>query len=160
MTAPMDNSAAAEPMEQLRELIADALLDLEDSIVPYGEGKRERHRPAQLRRADVVLAALGAYGHHAVCNAEVAALEAERDSLAQLTGDGIAPFVRSQVALKARVAELEGLLREVIARHWEKGHPGRPCVRTGWINVEQLERWRAVLDDNTDGVANRPEATG
>lgn len=42
-----------------RDTIADALLDFEESIVPYRDADaRDSHRPAQLKRADAVLDAL------------------------------------------------------------------------------------------------------
>ena len=46
-------------MTDLRDVIADALLDHEASLWPYAtDGARRRDRPAQLTRADAVLAAL------------------------------------------------------------------------------------------------------
>lgn len=46
-------------MVDRRDVIADALLDYEHSIVPYpSDDSRASHRPAQLRRADAILTAL------------------------------------------------------------------------------------------------------
>ena len=44
-----------------------------------------------------------------------------------------------------RTQRLNALLREVLSGHvWhENGHPGRPCVRTGWVDDEKLHDWRA-----------------
>ncbi len=44
-----------------------------------------------------------------------------------------------------RVAELEQTLAEVLARFTEKGHPGVPCLRTGWQQVAQVEEWRDAI---------------
>lgn len=44
---------------------------------------------------------------------------------------------------EARVRELEGLLDEVLGHITQEGHPGRPCVSTGWIPVEMVREWRA-----------------
>jgi hypothetical protein len=36
-------------------------------------------------------------------------------------------------------------LAEVLRHFTEHGHPGEPCVRTGWIRTETVDRWRAVI---------------
>ncbi|GHA01112.1 hypothetical protein ACFOOM_12395 [Streptomyces echinoruber] len=36
-------------------------------------------------------------------------------------------------------------LAEVLRHFTEHGHPGEPCVRTGWIQTETVDRWRAVI---------------
>jgi hypothetical protein len=42
-------------------------------------------------------------------------------------------------------ARYRGLLGEVLDRFIEKGHPGRPALRTGWTWVETVEGWRQAL---------------
>lgn len=47
--------------------------------------------------------------------------------------------------LQAELAEARATLAAVLAGFTEQGHPGRPCVRHGWVSVEQVEKWRAAL---------------
>jgi hypothetical protein len=44
-----------------------------------------------------------------------------------------------------RLAETRTVLDEVLRHLVHKGHPGEPCLQTGWISVGTVERWRAVL---------------
>lgn len=44
-----------------------------------------------------------------------------------------------------RLAETRTVLDEVLRAFVHKGHPGEPCLQTGWISVGTVERWRAVL---------------
>ena len=39
--------------------------------------------------------------------------------------------------------ELRALLAEILGRFTEHGHPGEPCLRTGWQRVADVERWRS-----------------
>ena len=48
--------------------------------------------------------------------------------------------------LAAENEHLREVLRTVLTRFTEKGHPGRPCLRTDWVYVEQVERWREAID--------------
>lgn len=41
--------------------------------------------------------------------------------------------------------QLAGLLDEVLRQFTHKGHPGEPCLQTGWINEKTVTRWRAAL---------------
>lgn len=45
-----------------------------------------------------------------------------------------------------RAAVIRSTLREVLDRFTVHGHPGRPCLRTHWQSVEQVEQWRSVED--------------
>lgn len=45
-----------------------------------------------------------------------------------------------------RMVELETVLDEVLRWFTERGHPGVPCVRSGWVTEERVAHWRAVLD--------------
>ena len=49
-------------------------------------------------------------------------------------------------AERERANTAEATLRTVLDVFYEKGHPGRPCIRTGWIPVETVAKWRAALD--------------
>ena len=49
---------------------------------------------------------------------------------------------RDRDELQAENERLRGLLDEVLATFTEHGHPGSPCLRTGWHTVERVEAWR------------------
>ncbi|GAA3113663.1 hypothetical protein [Streptomyces echinatus] len=44
-----------------------------------------------------------------------------------------------------RLAETRTTLHEVLSHFVHKGHPGEPCLQTGWIAEKTVARWRAVL---------------
>ena len=46
---------------------------------------------------------------------------------------------------QARAQHLSDALAEVLRQFTESGHPGRPCLRTGWVSTERVQRWRSVL---------------
>lgn len=46
---------------------------------------------------------------------------------------------------EARLAETRVALDEVLRHFVHKGHPGEPCLQTGWISEKTVARWRAVL---------------
>lgn len=59
---------------------------------------------------------------------------------------------REDVDLRARLRnahaaaeELASLLTEVLGHFTQKGHPGRACVRTGWISEATVDGWRATV---------------
>jgi hypothetical protein len=51
-------------------------------------------------------------------------------------------------AERARAVEhrdqLAAALREVLSHFVHKGHPGEPCLQTGWISEKTVARWRAI----------------
>lgn len=51
---------------------------------------------------------------------------------------------RAHTALRAQLAEATSLADDLLAMFatGEKGHPGRPCVRTGWIDEDAIARLR------------------
>lgn len=51
----------------------------------------------------------------------------------------------------ARIAELETLLDEVLRTFVHQGHPGRACLQSGWIPLEQVGRWRSTLRPGREG---------
>jgi hypothetical protein len=55
----------------------------------------------------------------------------------------------------ARIAELETLLGEVLRTFVHPGHPGRACLQSGWIPVEQVARWRSALKTGGEGGSMR-----
>lgn len=44
-----------------------------------------------------------------------------------------------------RLAEVITTLDDVLRHFVHKGHPGEPCLQTGWISERTVARWRAVL---------------
>lgn len=42
--------------------------------------------------------------------------------------------------------ELRALLYEILGHFVHKGHPGEPCLQTGWISVRTVQRWRDALN--------------
>lgn len=41
--------------------------------------------------------------------------------------------------------ELAATLADVLSHFTHKGHPGEPCLQTGWVAEKTFARWRAVL---------------
>lgn len=54
-------------------------------------------------------------------------------------------LAKANAALDERVRELEAVLGEVLATFSEEGAPDYDCRRTGWVEAETVDRWRAVL---------------
>jgi hypothetical protein len=46
--------------------------------------------------------------------------------------------------LRERVGELSETLGEVLSHFVHKGHPGTPCLQTGWVRESAVQRWREV----------------
>lgn len=49
-----------------------------------------------------------------------------------------------------RVRELESALADVLRQFHEKGHPGKPCLRTGWVDEKHVQAWREALEGSSD----------
>lgn len=47
--------------------------------------------------------------------------------------------------LHDQLTETRAALDEVLRHFNHKGHPGEPCLQTGWISERTVARWRAVL---------------
>jgi hypothetical protein len=41
---------------------------------------------------------------------------------------------------------LDEVLDEVLRSFHERGHPGYPALRSGWVREDRVAEWRAVLD--------------
>jgi hypothetical protein len=41
---------------------------------------------------------------------------------------------------------LSEVLNEVLGHFSQVGHPGEPCLRTGWIGTRHVARWRRIAD--------------
>lgn len=46
---------------------------------------------------------------------------------------------------EARITALESALRDALAHFVHPGHPGEPCKQTGWVRVDTIDQWHAVL---------------
>jgi hypothetical protein len=55
------------------------------------------------------------------------------------------PCVDRIKELQRQVQETRSVLDEVLRHFVHKGHPGEPCLQTGWISEKTVARWRAVL---------------
>jgi hypothetical protein len=55
-----------------------------------------------------------------------------------------------------RLTETRDALDEVLRHFVHKGHPGEPCLSSGWISVKTVERWRAVLYPPQPAPADGP----
>ncbi|MFE9432882.1 hypothetical protein [Streptomyces sp. NPDC006640] len=47
-------------------------------------------------------------------------------------------------------------LHEVLGHFVHKGHPGEPCLSSGWISERTVARWRAVLHPPTPASGSGP----
>lgn len=55
----------------------------------------------------------------------------------------------TRTAEQERIAALESALTEMLRSFWQHGHPGYAALRTGWVNVATVDRWRDVLNTQT-----------
>lgn len=58
---------------------------------------------------------------------------------------------------ETRLAETRATLDEVLRHFVHKGHPGEPCLQTGWISEKTVARWRAVLYPPTPAATQATE---
>lgn len=58
-----------------------------------------------------------------------------------------------------RLTETRAVLHEVLSHFVHKGHPGEPCLQTGWIRVRTVDHWRATLSPPAHGGPSIAEAT-
>lgn len=56
-----------------------------------------------------------------------------------------APSVADWEQQKQRADQLAGTLHDVLRHFVHKGHPGEPCLSSGWISEKTVARWRATL---------------
>lgn len=67
----------------------------------------------------------------------------------KVVGESIGPADREAIAhapddiewLLSEVTRLRDLVGRVLGHFHERGHPGAPCIRTGWIGVGTYESW-------------------
>lgn len=59
---------------------------------------------------------------------------------------GIARLLTRAEQAEASYGDVRSTLANVLSRFVHKGHPGEPCLSSGWITVKAVERWRAALD--------------
>ncbi|MFD4788270.1 hypothetical protein ACFWN1_14665 [Streptomyces sp. NPDC058459] len=46
--------------------------------------------------------------------------------------------------------QLMAVLAEVLRHFTEHGHPGAPCIRTGWVRTDTVDRWRSVVQHDVE----------
>ncbi|MFD9465320.1 hypothetical protein [Streptomyces sp. NPDC060027] len=54
--------------------------------------------------------------------------------------------------------ELRALLYEVLGHFVHKGHPGEPCLSSGWISVRTVDRWRNTLNEAVAAASKENKA--
>lgn len=75
----------------------------------------------------------------------------------------VAPTADEYEQQRHRAELLAATLGEVLREFVQKGHPGVPCLRTPWINVKTVARWRSALQadqqpNHDDGPSVREAA--
>jgi len=53
-------------------------------------------------------------------------------------------MARQATAAEERAEQLQKTLDEVLGHFTQQGHPGEPCLRTSWLPVGMVNRWRRV----------------
>jgi hypothetical protein len=69
-------------------------------------------------------------------------VEAEATDMGSELDDAAATIANHTVEIN----QLRHTLDEVLRHFVHKGHPGEPCLQTGWISERTVARWRAVLN--------------
>jgi hypothetical protein len=54
--------------------------------------------------------------------------------------------------------ELRALLYEILGHFVHKGHPGEPCLSSGWISVRTVDRWRTTLNEAVAAASKENKA--
>jgi hypothetical protein len=54
-------------------------------------------------------------------------------------------MAEERYALQERRDQLAATLHDVLGHFVHKGHPGEPCLQSGWIAEKTVAKWRAVL---------------
>lgn len=116
--------SAAEAAAQLRDTVRQAMASVESPDRPYAAQEAAAEQKRQLPIA-----------------AEVRHLLAGVESI---TTEQLTEHLQREGELATRVDELQTTLTEVLGHFTEPGHPGEPCLRTGWLSVKWVDRWRRV----------------
>ena len=82
-----------------------------------------------------------------------------RIPLDDMTSDQLDQLHDELDRLHARRNQLAGTLYTVLSQFTHKGHPGEPCVQTGWVREQTVKDWWGVLHQTTPDPAVA-EATG
>lgn len=126
-----------EPQPYTAAELDDAELELRNLGLLHGSGKR-------LRPSEIEWLLLSAEQSIAT----VRAARAERDDAAEICRDEHitnAQWGATIATLEAEVARLRAVGQDIVSRFVHRGHPGRECLQTGWIPVDQVAKWNAAL---------------
>lgn len=144
--APEQEKAIRERLEQHYRPMLDDLVQARDAGWPDGTESAADAAIPFIASASTDVAAL---------LQEVDRLRLENQRLTTLNERANVEFCRSDtqaiaalkdvLAKQQRIEQLEGALSEVLGGFCERGHPGRPCIRTGWVPEERLAVWRQAL---------------
>lgn len=72
---------------------------------------------------------------------ELQKARAEADSLSEL----VKQVADGRWRVLAELHRVRATLAEAVRQFYEHGHPGYPALRSCWVRVSTVERWRAVL---------------
>ncbi|MGW0088269.1 hypothetical protein ACWDWS_04545 [Streptomyces sp. NPDC003328] len=88
-------------------------------------------------------------GHHVeaeIHEADTARHNAEQtEELLRTAHDTSNTSETARAAAVQRADQLRATLDEILRQLVHKGHPGEPCLQTGWVSVRTVDRWRAAL---------------
>ena len=73
----------------------------------------------------------------------------EIEQLRQEVADESSELVLVRRDEQTEAARLRTALREVLGWLTERGHPGKDCLRSGWIDAERVEQLRRLVDEPT-----------
>lgn len=133
--------------------IADAVLPVLDRARPWlraeaedaaldPDGLRERYADAVECAIGLNVNCGGTEGVHRVRDAVLAVRDRRME---QLTA-GRATWKAKAEEIERHRDRLAATLDEVLRHFVHPGHPGEPCLQTGWISVKTVDRWRAALN--------------
>ena len=64
------------------------------------------------------------------------------EALVELLTADLSREAGERARLEDEVERLRGVLAEVLRTFAHRGHPGEPCLSSGWQRVRDVERWR------------------
>lgn len=108
---------------------------------PLADAMTAAITPEQRADALRVMAAWHASGREPVGRRAYEALKAERDRL--LAEVETADRIRAETQRDRD--QHAAVLGKVLGHFIHKGHPGEPCLQTGWISEKTVAQWRSVV---------------
>lgn len=103
------------------------------------------------RKLDQLRADVETYRQHSTTLNSVGYLVA--DALAACKGDEryvgdpvaqVERLIDERNVAQINLVKLRGAYAQIVSAFTEKGHPGRPCLRTGWIGESAVVKWHQI----------------